>query len=499
MSKFGELSPKGFYTKFESKRNDYELMARRISSMTLPYIMPREGSTSSTRYSDNISQSYCGRLVQTLKAKMGMSLLPPSTSSFRLAPNNEALVQLTEGNPDMIAEIFAKLSSVTAQINAEIEAQQIRDSMFDMLVQLIVVGSVVIEKVKDNGIMIHSLLGFTVDLDSRGEARAICVLEKKKDLPEGIIPEKVKDEYNLYTLVERNPEDGKWYQTQSIEDDIVGEEVKYTEKTLPFQYVGWTWVNGDSYHRPYAEDSIEDMEQYNTLSNLLTKGSIIASKSLILVDQKGNRTRLSDVTDSENGAVINGRADDITAFQLQKNFDFQVPMERLADIGKNLASAFLMNESVTRDAERVTAQEIRFMAQELESSSLSGVYSKLSKKVSKRIVEWIMAEIGIKFNEVSVNIITGLDALGRSQEAQKLDSLVQRMAQMNLAHWLNEADLIQRYASFEGIDTTNLIKTPTQVADEQKQAANAASMQQGSEALMQSAGQTAGQAVVPQQ
>jgi len=492
MAKFQELNPKEFYDKFSIARRPYEDRAKRISRMTLPYLFEETSFTGSSNYKDEIAQSYCGRLLNTLKSKMGMSLLPPSTSSFRLEPDNEALDALFGGNADAKNEVFAKISSVTNRVTKEIENQQIRDTMFDMLLQLIGVGSVVIEKVKDDGIMNHTLQNFVVDLNARGEARGLCVVEKVKDLPEGIVPDEEKEEYNLYTLVERNNNDGKWYVRQSIESIIVGEEVSYTEDKVPFQYVGWNWTTGDKYHRPYAEDYIDDIEQYNTLSNLLTKGSVIASKVLIFVDERGNRTRIADITNSPNGEVINGRADDVSAFQLQKNFDFQVPMERLQDIQKNLSSAFLMNESVTRDAERVTAQEIRFMAQELESSSLSGVYSKLSKKVSKRIVQWVMQELKIDFKAVSINVITGLDALGRNQESQKLDALVTRMAQMGYQAYINEHELIQRYAAGEGIDVTGLIKTPSEVKAQQQAQQQQQNEQLGADALMESAGKTAG-------
>ena len=496
MGKFQELNPKEFYNKFSQARQDYENRAEEISAYTLPYMMMPDGSTSSSNLADKISQSYCGRLVNTLKAKMGNSLLPASTSSFRLEPDKEALEILTEGDAEAKSVVYTQLSSWTGAINREIEAQQIRDTLFDMLNQMIIIGSVVIEKIKDDGIKLYSLRSFTVDLDSRGEARAICVVEKKKDLPEGIVPEKEAEEYNLYTLIERNNEDGKWYMRQSIEDYPVGEEAKYTDETLPFQYVGWTWTEGDKYHRPYAEDYLPDIKSYNSNSDLLLKGSIASGKIVFFVDEKGNRTRKADVANSKNGAVVNGRADDVTVLQVQKSFDFKIVAERLQDLGKNLAAAFLMNESVTRDAERVTAQEIRFMAQELESSSLSGIYSKLSKKVSKRIVTWVMQELNVKFQGIDVNVVTGLDALGRSQELQRLDEFVTRAANMNMMAWINEAELVQRQAALIGIDTTGLIKTPNQVAQERQQAAQAQAEQTGIDSFAQQAGQTLAQ---PQQ
>lgn len=498
MGKFGELTPKGFYSKFEKDRLTYEDTAERISKKTLPYVMTQKGHTSTSKMNDTTSQSFCGGLVNNLKSKMGMSLLPPSTSSFRLEPDKEALDKITQGNGDMLAEIYAKLSSVTANINKEIEAQQMRESMFELLLQLIIVGSVVIEKVEGKGLKIHPLRNFTVDLDSFGEARAICIMEKIKDLPDGIEPTEVKEEYNLYTLIERNWEDKRWYITQSIEDEIVGKEVSMKEEDLPFQYIGWTWIVGDKYHRPYAEDYIDDIESYDALSKALTQGSIISSKSLIFVDQKGNRTKMKDVAESENGDIINGRAEDVSAFQLQKYHDFQVTLNIRSEIKAVLSKVFLDGSSVTRDAERVTAQEIQYMAQELEKSSLSGVYSKLAKKLSKRIVEWIMKELKIKFDGISINIITGLDALGRSQEAAKLDAYLQRMNALGMMDMFKKTEIATRYASYDGIDVTGLMMTPAEYSQMQQQQRQAMMAQQGQQALAESAGKSVGQHLAPQ-
>jgi hypothetical protein len=492
------LTPKAFYAKYSLGRVEHENTAIRICNVTLPYIMMPQGASSSTQMQDSIAQAFCGRAVNSLKAKMGMSLLPPSTSSFRLAPDKDALAQITNSDANKQAEVYQKLSGVTAQINNEIEAQQIRDKMFDLLAQLIVIGSVVIEKKPQRGIHLHFLRSFTVDLNARGEPRGICVVEKLKDLPKGIEAKVVQETYNLYTLVTWDNITQKWTMTQSIEDDIVGESQQFTDEECPFKYVGWTWTEGDKYHRPYAEDYLPDMEQYNTLATLVTKGSVVASKVLIFVDEKGNRTRKSAVANSANGDVVNGRAEDVTAFQLNKNFDFQVPVGRMEEIKKDLSAAFLMNESVTRNAERVTAEEIRYMAQELESSSLSGVYSKLSVLVSKQIVLWIMAELKIKFDAINVNVITGLDALGRSQESQKLDGFMQRMTSLNLVHWVKEEEVVQRYAAYDGIDVTNLIKTPDEVKSELAQQQQQQTAQAGTQALAESAGKTAGANIVPQ-
>ena len=488
------VMPSEYYSSMESDRNQYEDRAKQIAKLTLPYVIREESDSGTTAMTDSTSQSYGGRLVNTLKAKMGMALLPPSTSSFRYVPKPEELKALTEGNPDNTAKVYQVLSSNIATVNAEIELQQIRTSLFDIIVQLLVVGSVIVEKKPKKGVTIHPLQTFVVDLDEQGMPVKMCFVESLKRLPEGIEAKEEADEYKLYTMATLSDEDESWIVHQEIEQELVGDEGSYkTYDELPFRYLGWTWMVGDAFHRPYAEDYYQDLNQLDKIARLLTDGSIISAKMLLFVNERGGRTRKDDVADSINGDVIDGSADDVTALQVQKNFDFQMPMEREQNLKKELSQAFLMNESVTRDAERVTAKEISFMAQELETSSLSGIYSKLSLLWSKWIVKQVMVELGIKFDVIEVEILTGLDALGRSQEAQSLDALVQRAEALGLRHYFHDSELLNRYASYESVNTTNLMKTPSEVeAELQKMKAQQAG-QVADEAMAGSAGAAIGQ------
>ena len=50
-----------------------------------------------------------------------------------------------------------------------------------------------------------------------------------------------------------------------------------------------------------------------------------------------------------------------------------------------MSYAFLLNTAIQRDAERVTAQEIRYMAQQLETA-MGGIYSLLSQEFQLPLV-----------------------------------------------------------------------------------------------------------------
>jgi len=493
--------PSEFYSRMENKRGDYEDRAKLIAKLTLPYLIREDSDSGTTAMKDSNNQSYGGRLINTLKAKMGMALLPPATSSFRYVPKPEELVALTKGNKNNNAKVYQVLSTNVNTVNKEIELQQIRNSLFDMIAQLLVVGSVVVEKKESKGMVIHPLLSFTVELDAQGKPFTICIIEKTLTLPDGVeIADNKKmpaDGWELYTMCVKDKTvpkgDGGWIVIQEIEGNQVGTEQKYaSDIDLPFRYLGWTWMTGDYCHRPYAEDYYKDLEQLDNLAKLLTQGSVIAAKMLLFVNERGGRTRKDEVAESANGDVIDGSADDVTTLKTEKNFDFQMPMEREQSLKKELSSAFLMNESVTRDAERVTAAEISYMAQQLESSTLAGVYSKMANDWSKWMVHQVMLELGIKFESIEVEILTGLDALGRSQEAQKLDNVMQRAEALGIRHWFNDDELVNRYTSFESVDTTNLVKTPDEVATEMAKQQAAAAEQAGAEAAATAGGQALG-------
>jgi len=491
--------PSEFFDKNLSDRKPYEDRAQAISEISLPYVFRADGSDGGSELFKSAAQSFNGRQVNNLKSKMGMALLPPATSSFRLKPDALAMVKLFQGNEKAIERIRQQLSLNTDAINSEIENQQIRSSLFDMLLQQIVVGSVIVEKNEREGISIFPLRSFVVKLDSRGEPLAMCIVEKLAMLPDGITPKEEKEEYELYTLLAIDKDTSKWMMKQDIDGEIVGKEKSYKDyDSLPFRYFGWNWVQGDAYHRPFAEDYYADMEQIDKLGKLNTQGAVIAAKSIILVNQRGGRTRKADVTKASNGATIDGSAEDITAFQLNKGFDFQVSNERETAIKRELMSNFLDTGSVQRDAERVTAEEIRVMAQQLEASTLAGVYSKMALKWSKWIVTKVMEELKITFDAVDVDVLTGLDALGRSAEAQKMDNFMGRAANLQLNHWVKDNELLSRYAAFDGINTVGLMKTSEEVTQETQANKNAQTEQTLAEEGAKSVGQQAGKNITQQ-
>jgi len=485
------------YTELRQTVNQYETRAERYSILTIPAVFPKDGYSDSQKMEDSLSHSLGAMAVNSLSAKIVNSLMPSASIPFKLDPDSQAMEMLTDGDSKLREEINKMTSTQSVRINKEMEAQDMRTPLYDIVGYLQIVGSCVIEKVVGKGIRYHGLRSFGVSLDDSGNPLEIGLMEEisPRNIPEGLDigeVDDINDTVKLYTLYQL--EDSTWTMRQEINDKLIDERT-YTDETLPVQYVGWSFNKGDTYHRPYCEQWRGDLNAYNQLSRVLNDGSVIASKSLLFVNPMGV-TKKVHVANSLNGDVLDGRMDDVTSFQLDKNFDFKIPMERLSQLKDILSRAFLMNSSSTRDAERVTAQEVAYMARELEST-LSGIYSKFATSITKRLVTWVMNELNIKFDTIDVNIITGLNALGKTAESQKLDGLIQRIVQLNAQNRLNAAEVINRYALYEGVDPTGLFKTDSEVAQEQKasqeQMQEQTMMQEGAASLGRTAGEGAGQ------
>ena len=96
----------------------------------------------------------------------------------------------------------------------------------------------------------------------------------------------------------------------------------------------------------------------------------------------------------------------------------------------------------------------------------------------------------LKDGTVSPVIVTGLDALGRGHDLNKLMTLLELVGQMGepLYSKLNLDNLVMRVAMSLGIDVKGLIKTEAQIMQEQQQAIAAQSAMAGGEAAAQQAG-----------
>jgi hypothetical protein len=283
---------------------------------------------------------------------------------------------------------------------------------------------------------------------------------------------------------------------QEIKGKVVpGSEGTYPKDKTPWIPVRFTKVDGENYGRSYVEEYLGDIKSLEGLSQAIVEGSAAAAKVLMLVNPNGT-TSLQTIAQAPNGEVVEGNAADVTVLQLQKFNDFRVALETMNRIDERLAYAFLLNSAIQRNGDRVTAEEIRYMANELESA-LGGIYSILSQELQLPIVNRIMFAMERKKKlpvlpkgTVKPVIVTGMEALGRGNDMNKLMQFFQGSAQIaQLPMEIDKADALMRFGTALGIDMKGLVKSPEQLQAEQQQAQQMAMMQQGINPAITQAGQ----------
>ena len=199
-------------------------------------------------------------------------------------------------------------------------------------------------------------------------------------------------------------------------------------------------------------------------------------------------TRARTLAKSPNGAIVEGSAADVTVLQSQKAQDLSIAAQTAQTITDRLAYAFLLTESTVRRAERVTAEEIRLVTQSIERQ-LGGAFSLLSQELQLPLVNRMMTRLQKKKKLpklpkkfISPAIITGIEALGRGNDLNRLDFFIQGMAQAigaeAIGQFVNLREYIKRRATALGIDTLGLIKTEEELMAEMQQAQQDAVLQQ---------------------
>jgi hypothetical protein len=302
-----------------------------------------------------------------------------------------------------------------------------------------------------------------------------------------MLPESVREEVyrqekenscDLYTSVVR---EGNEFVVQQDVKGIVIEESKgrYPIEKTPFLPLRYTRIDGEDYGRGFVEEYIGDLKSLESLTKAIVEGSAAAAKVLFMVNPNGT-TRAKTLSESPNGAIVQGSDGDVSVLQLNKFNDFRTAQGVMNGISDRLSQAFLLNSGVVRDAERVTAEEIRMLSQELEAA-LGGLYSLLSQEFQMPVVTRLMARMGkegrlpkLPKDIVKPTIVTGVEALGRGNDLQKLDLFLaganQIVGPQAVAEYVNVSDYFKRRATALGIETEGLIKTEEEIQQAMQQA-----------------------------
>lgn len=488
------LTAEGRYTSLDQYRQPYLARAREAAKLTIPSLLPPDGNNGSSVLPQAF-QSVGAKGLLNLASKLLLALFPPGAAFFRLTVDAKVKASLkaaAQGDADPLAEVEAALAESENVISDRIEQEGSRIDLDAGLQQILCSGNVLLQILPKGGLLAHRLDRYVVKRDP--EKNPIDIVLKQSfarvTLPEvaRVIVEQhgpKMGDYNssayntidVYTRICRK--DRFWLEYQ----EVCGIEIPGTRSTYPLDASPWLplafdLIPGEDYGRGFVERYIGDLYSLDSLRQSIVEFAAAASKIVWLVNESGV-TDKAKLARAPSNAVMDGNREDIGVLMLEKTQDFQVAHATAEAIEKSLGEAFLLGSAARRDAERVTAEEIRLIAGELEQA-LGGVYSVLTQELQLPLVKRLMLieqRAGrlppLPKQVVKPQIVTGLAALGRNADLQKLDHLVVGIAEVfgpeGVNEYISAGGYAKRRATALGIDTEGLVRSEADVAARREQ------------------------------
>ncbi len=207
---------------------------------------------------------------------------------------------------------------------------------------------------------------------------------------------------------------------------------------------------------------------------------------------------------ARNGEYLIGNPEDVELQSFQNVNGLQIVQQAFETLVQQLSQAFLLTASNTRNAERVTATEVRMAAQEIDNV-LGGVFSTLSVDMSlwrvRRLLMQMQAQEKLPdWPEQSIEpfINTGLEALGRGKTVESISQATQMLQGLpeDALERVDWGTLLAKLLT--SLDLPAAVRTEQEVQEERQRRAMEQAAAQGAGGAAAGAGEQVGQQAAQQ-
>ena len=497
------MKAKSRYDKLVGNRSQFLDTAVVCSRLTLPYLIHEDVKPSSHANFFTPWQSVGAKGVVTLASKLMLALLPPQTTFFKLQIRDDKLG--TELPAEVRSELDLSFSKLERMVMDSIAASSDRVTVHQAIKHLVVGGNALLYMGKD-GLKHFPLNRYVVNRDGNGNILEIVTKElidrSQLEIPD-ILPNAPGEDGNkegaddndveVYTYVRL--ESGRWVWHQEAFDKVLPNSRSTAPKnSSPWLVLRFNTVDGEDYGRGRVEEFLGDLRALEALSQALIEGTAAAAKVIFTVSPSST-TKPQTLANAGNGAIVQGRPDDIAVIQVGKTADFRTAQEMVTSLTQRISEAFLVMN--VRNSERTTAEEVRMTQMELEQQ-LGGLFSLLTVEF---LVPYLNRKLMVLQRDgelpkipkdlVKPTIVAGINALGRGQDRESLTAFIGTIAQTMgpeaMMKYINPEEAIKRLAAAQGIDVLNLVKTEQKRNEEMQQQ----QQMQAQQSLVEQAGQFA--------
>ena len=473
--------------------------ARLCSSLTIPSLLPPRGWTEQMELTQPTS-SVGARGVTSLASRMLSAMLPLNDTPFFKFGLRSGV--------EPTAEIQQYLETMSYQVYRKLSGTNLRETIYQAIQNLIVVGDCLVHEMDDFKFRCTRLDHFVVQRTVAGDVNEIIHVEYDLVDPEVMspsfsLPESAKQGYKKTYCQYLRQEDGTWeYHKEDDDGNILATGVY---EVCPVTVLRWYGIPGENYGRSHCEDILGDLSSLDGYTRALLDGMAAASAFWMGIDPAGI-TEVDDIADLPNGAWVPARQQDIFTISPSHTMNPQVGTAQSAMelMRREIGQAFLMSSSSIPSGDRVTATAVRMIGSELETV-LGGAFSAIARDLMEPIVrrtvflmidseeldKRMYEQFFDKDGSLSVEVITGLQALSRDTDLQKLMQMGEMVR--NLPPESHATFKWDEYAraliTSLGFDARNWVRSPEEIQQAQMQQMQ---MQQQQQAAQQMTTATAG-------
>lgn len=500
------------YARLASDRTIFLDTARDCAKLSLPYLLTPTGVVNGQKL-PTPWQSIGAKGANVMASKLMLSLFPVTATFFKLQINDGKLASDPSLDVKIKSEIDLSLSKMERVIMQHIAESQDRVILHQAMKHLIVTGNVLVY-MGSSGVKLYPLDRYVVCRDGEGQPTEIVTVESinRQFLPEKFQKPKSginrvddntatpsidvtvgEDEAAVYTWAKL--QDGQWRWRQEVDGEIIEDSYGKAPKTqTPWLPLRFNIVDGEDYGRGRIEEYLGDLKSLEGLMQAMVEGSAASAKVVFLVSPSAT-VKPSTLAKAGNGAIIQGRQEDVSVVQVAKQADFASAYQMITQLTQRLSEAFLI--LTVRQSERTTAEEIRATQQEL-NEQLGGIYGNLTTELlqpylQRKLFVLQRSKILPKLPKgvVFPTVIAGIEGIGRGQDRESLMMFLQTVSQAlgpeAMMKFVDPEEAIKRLAAAQGIDTVKLVKT----ADQRQQEEQQMRQQMTQASLMNQAGQLA--------
>lgn len=496
------------FNSLKEKRNNWEEIWDLCAKYTLPQLYLEDSVRESGLEPEDlvIGDSIGAEALNNFISQILKIVFPVRDSFFRVQMRTGADGSLSRLSPERQQDVFRRYEEAAMH---QLYKRGLHAQKFMLLGLLLTLGNVVYKIPKDPNkeIQVYDLNDCVIKRNLNGQVTDIIICEKTevrflsaKAVAKLAREKKVykeDDVVKLYTHVRLN-RNGKFEVSQSVDEiDLELGDNFYAEADCEYKVGAINVKRGSHYGVGQVQQYIPLIHKANVYADTATDTAVAGSIVTWAVSPSAG-VRPEEFANREQGQPFGVRPDDIKAIVADVGANYQMTIAQYEQIARTLARVFLLPQAVQRDAERVTAEEIRMIAAKLEETH-SGLYAAIANTIQRPMadtaIELVEDEELVKYkDEIEVNLVTAMEAQSRSAELENLmaaagDTTIFNSIPPQVQEEMKLRPFLSTILANRNVDASKYVKTDEERQEElqqQQEAEAAANGQTQQPALNQS-------------